>query len=266
MACRAILPNMRVCRNYRMGDTEFCVCHQNMTKEQIGKRWRERYLHSFRYLGLGNRSSFDHCMSYILDGTVKLSQHDISMLPWIRQSHVRLYCELIRLKFCEPMANPRLFGRCVSIFIDGSEDRSWVNTLLYQKISEMFQTDGDTFGIFIWYVLSILQRERYREDQISPLFPLILRLINSPAGIEYAISCPELNDFPKMYKTFDFSDTFLQDFLQGPFTDEIKKLRKEGYTLQKSRMDIYKEELMAKTWHPDRIWRYLEMGYEMDDE
>ena len=50
---------------------------------------------------------------------------------------------------------------------------------------------------------------------------------------------------------------FMFDFVESV----RKKLEKQRY---KHRIDTIKEELMMKAWHPDRIEKWLEMGYDMD--
>jgi hypothetical protein len=37
------------------------------------------------------------------------------------------------------------------------------------------------------------------------------------------------------------------------------------YKYLKERMDIIREELMMKTWHPTKIKCYLDLGYDIDD-
>ena len=37
------------------------------------------------------------------------------------------------------------------------------------------------------------------------------------------------------------------------------------YDYYKKRMDIYREELMKKVFHPQRLSRYLELGYDLFD-
>ena len=37
------------------------------------------------------------------------------------------------------------------------------------------------------------------------------------------------------------------------------------YDWLKKRMDILREELMVKVWHPSRIARYLEQGMDLED-
>jgi len=37
------------------------------------------------------------------------------------------------------------------------------------------------------------------------------------------------------------------------------------YVFLKERMDILREELMMKAWHPSRVMKWVEDGYDMED-
>lgn len=266
MACKAIRPDLGFCRNYAMEGTDFCHCHRNMVREVVEERWKERYLEQRVWFSLWHKPSLDKCMSYLLEPFVFLTKEDILKMPYPTSKLVPLYREMVRHKICEPMDNPFLFGRAVEMYVD------WVQLPLHtwrtsqmEKLEALFQTNEHSILCFITFLMCVLQRQRYPDEDVEDLFPKLLRLVDCDAGREFAMGCPELNGFPEVLQKYELPDCFTE-FLKGAFTEEIVKLRKEAFFIKKSRMNIVKEELMAKTWHPDRIWKYLEMGYEMDDE
>ena len=266
MACKAIRADLGFCRNYAMEGTDFCHCHRNMVREVVEERWKERYLKEKIWFSPWHKPSLDKCMSYLLEPFVFLTKEEVLKIPSQRRKFVPLYCELVLHKKCEPMDNPFLFGRAVETYVD------WSHLPIYQwrseemkKLEALFQTNEHSILCFVTFLMCVLQRERYPDEDVQDLFPKLLRLVDCDAGREFAMGCPELNGFPEVLQKYELPDCFV-DFLKGAFTERIKQLRKEAFFIQKSRMNIVKEELMAKTWHPDRIWKYLEMGYDMDDE
>ena len=266
MACKAIRPDLGFCRNYAMAESDFCHCHRNMVREVVEERWKERYLKEKRWFSPWDKPSLTKCLSYLLERFVFLSKEEILKMPSDRNKYVPFYCELVRHGFCEPMTNPFLFGRAVETYMN------WMNLPNYhwrseelKRLETLFQTNEQSMLCFITFLMCVLQRGRYPDEDIEALFPRLLRLMDCDAGRGFAMSCPELSGFPEALQKYELPDCFTE-FLKGPLTEEIVKLRKEAFFIQKSRMNIVKEELMAKAWHPDRIWKYLEMGYEMDDD
>ncbi len=225
------------------------------------QRWKWRYTTCTTYAPK-SEAALQKCLAPVLDGTVSLTQNDIK---WLNASdYVEIYCELVHHGFCDPLCNTSAFSWAVQFFMDGQAYGGWRARWL-RKIVRLFQTETRTLEFLFIFMSCICQRQRYNDEHIMPLYYPIRRLLDCDAGRKFAMTSPETTIFLRMITKDNLPEAFTS-FLQGEMTEMMKQLRKEGFLAQKSRMNICKEELMAKTWHPDRISKYLEMGYEMDDD
>ena len=56
-----------------------------------------------------------------------------------------------------------------------------------------------------------------------------------------------------------------QDKINWPRVSLNPSIFQCDYTFYRERMDVHREELMKKVYHPKRLTRYLKLGYDFDD-
>ncbi len=261
MACQAIRADRGFCRNYAVTGTHFCHCHRNLSSDTLKQRWII-YAKSKLGIYLRDKQTYERCCSYLENGVVKMTQEDVLKLP-ATKGGVALYLILVENCICSPTAHFPFFIKCAQHLCDLQMSELYFYPI-YNDLVKFFQKDRVTLLCFISVILAVAYRESYEEEDIEMLYPLLYKLLKCEAGKEFAMAAPDLLDIPQAVKKFFIPPSF-RTFLTEEYSIHIKKLRDEVKAEKKARMAVFKEELMAKTWHPDRLWKYLEMGYEMDD-
>ena len=77
-----------------------------------------------------------------------------------------------------------------------------------------------------------------------------------------------LNMYDTFYAIFSAvlgAEHTLTTYMASRFIPEIRSILKTEMAIQKAKMFYYKEEIVAKAWHPRRLELYLNMGYDLDD-
>lgn len=265
MACQAIKENATVCRNYAMSGEKFCHSHRNITKEVMTLRWRREYLYSggkgFFY---GNKDKTGkNVLAPLQNGHVVLTKTDIELIP-IRSRYIDIYALLMEGGFCDPLWNMRMFYRTLKYYLQ-IEQYDIRNYILKEKVfANVLTKDAGSLRLSIGFMIILANDPIYSGKLV--LFPLMMRLLDTSAGADYSWSAPDEKELLEVIETKYGENTIFMNFMRSRFLPEIREIRRTEKGIQRAKMDHVKEELMQFCWHPDRVEKYLEMGYDMGDD
>lgn len=223
-----------------------------------------------RYIGLywERFSVFDRrnekkILSDLESKRIVLTKEDILKIP-AQDRYVDSYLLLMEHGFIPRGTHPSLelttlwlYMRIISNFP--------INDLgLLRKLIEktMILSSGEAlYDFFLWISKALLNRPRLTQKLIGH----IPTLLDTEAA-------KELSWFPR--DTLDNLRVEYEKILgkEHPMTRclverwllDLKELYQAEKLIQKLKMDQCKEELMMDRWHPDRLDKYLSMGYDID--
>jgi hypothetical protein len=116
----------------------------------------------------------------------------------------------------------------------------------------------------IAYKVSSLPLAAFLHDHLINL----TRWMNSLLDLDIVKKLAWMNKCDVFYTTFSAvlgTEHTLTNYMIICFLPEIRSILKTEMGIQKAKMFHYKEEIVAKAWHPRRLELYLNMGYDLDD-
>jgi hypothetical protein len=276
MSCCALKSNYNACRNWSLVDSNFCHIHQDMTPELFKERWMTKYIIGKDRCPYYTVNSCPHKAKKILSDlrnrVVILSQEDIRKIP-VREAYVDIYLLLLENNFAQHGDHPRMefasYWFYVSILYNfphlqnpHQEIQSTLGILKALLEKHLILSSGKSLFTFLEFMGGT---SKGRARLTKHLHNFIPTLLDTDAAKEMSwMSFDELDKLRQTYEKELGVDHTLTKCLVQRWLLDIKELYHTEKAIQKLKMDHCKEELMMNRWHPDRLRKYLEMGYEIE--
>jgi len=273
MACCALTSNLRHCRNWSMLDNVFCHTHKDLTKEERKDRWFQRYILAKRpefsvYLHNDplipwHKRRRDALLKPLLTGEFSFTKEDVRKIPG-RRRYIDVYLLLLEYGFVKQGTHKALENLILWHFCE-TYLRHQIQNVLVTYISDIFiLSSGDSFYEFLLWIAGMAM-SRGGQRFTGPLLQLVPTLLDTPAAKELSwVSREKLDSIRIAYeKTLGKEHPLTRCLVQRWLLD-LKELYQTEKAIQKIKMDHCKEELMMNRWHPQRLEKYLNMGYSIE--
>jgi hypothetical protein len=246
-----------------------------MSTEKVKLRWMKRFI-----IGVDRTPFYTVNWPYrgtkilkdLKDQVVILTKEDIQKIP-VKEAYVDIYLLLLEHGFAQQGDHPRLefvaFWFYVSIlynFPHLRNQRQEIETTL-SLLKDLLEkhlilSSGKTLHSFLDFMGGTAKG---RARLVATLHTLIPTLLDTDAAKEMSwMSYDELDKLRLTYEKELGKDHVLTKCLVQRWLLDIKELYQTEKAIQKIKMDHCKEELMMNRWHPSRLEKYLEMGYDID--
>ena len=263
MACCAITGTLKNCRNWSCLDSQFCHAHRNLPQEILKDRWLKRYILRWDRFTVFNRQNEKQILSDLESKRIVLTKHDILKIP-AQERYVDIYLLFLEQGYVKRGTHVPLefvalwlYMRIVSNF--PANDLATLREFIERTL--ILSSGQALYDFILWVSFPVLNRARLTQKIIEH----IPTLLDTQAA-------KELSWFPR-----DTLDKLRQHYEQTPgrehavtrclverWLPDLKELYITEKAIQKIKMDQCKEELMMNRWHPSRLEKYLNMGYEID--
>jgi hypothetical protein len=267
MSCQALKANLRPCRNWSCLDSDFCAQHKSLSREEFKKRWVSRFIlgqQGYVHYTHWNQTVGVKMLSDMESKRIILTPADIANIP-PRDRYLDIYLFLVKHGYAKEEDNIDLLARAYWYYIEKSISVSvqWPNFPLQKEIRDiLILNSGKTFFRFL---MSLAKLSKSRQKFVTFAVQEVPKYLDSPAAKELSWWChKDLDALRLQYeKELSVDHTMTKCLVQRWLLD-LKELYITEKFIQKLKMDHCKEELMMNRWHPSRLEKYLNMGYEID--
>lgn len=275
MACSALKPNLKDCKNWSCLDSNYCHAHKDMTQEIHTQRWVKRHLlggDGFSSFSFWSPSKEAKILSDLRNGVVRLTKKDVLSIP-NNDRHLDAYVLLVMNGVASPLDNTSLFVRSLHYFcstrivmqeLHNFARPNHTPRLLGIIKTSVIESSDKTLREFLMFAPIFA---RSLESKTRFLIDFIPSLLDSRAAKELSWWSHEALDKIRIYyEKVVGADHALTRCLVSRWLLDLKELYATEKAIQKIQMNQCKEELMQNRWHPDRLIHYYEHhGIESDD-
>jgi hypothetical protein len=269
MACCAIKKNLKDCRNWSTLESEYCHLHQKISPELLRLRWVKRFI-----LGYGApvfsfywpNPSGQRILDDIKSGRIVLTKDDLALIPKLDR-YLDIYVFLVIHNIIVPSDNVSLHARCLAYFTNvmiqhqAQNGKDYPNRLTGLIAETIILGSGELFYTFLMLASNLAKNQ----SRLRFLMEFVPTLLDSGAAKELSwFPRDELDKLRLEYEKVLGADHPLTKCLVQRWLLDLKELYQTEKAIQKLKMDQCKEQLMMDRWHPDRLQKYLDMGYEID--
>lgn len=260
-----------------MLNSNFCHAHQDMTPELFKERWMTKYIIGKDRTPYYTVNSCPHKAKKILNDlrakVVVLTKEDICKIP-IRERYVDIYLLLLEHNFAKHGDHPRMeiasYWFYISIlgnfpFLQNPHQdiSSTLGILKGHLEKHLILSSGKSLFTFLEFIGGT---SKGRNRLTAYLHTFIPTLLDTDAAKEMSwMSYDELDKLRETYEKELGKEHTLTKCLVQRWLLDIKELYHAEKAIQKIKMDYCKEELMMNRWHPSRLQKYLDMGYEIEE-
>jgi len=272
MKCQAIKENLSGCKCNAAKDSVYCSSHRGDAYQEYHKgRWWKKYilgnkngLYFFEYERKGENRIYKDLTS----GHIKITPEDVASIPPLDR-YIDIFAFLCLNNWAKPQDNERLWRKSMLyvitqhlLFNIGRLEgyRSSVN-----DIQDALLTSPELFT-------DLMDLIAYKISSVTVLHAIhlenITQWMNHLLELDIAKKISWMNKRDVFYATFSAvlgTEHTLTKYMDSRFLPEIRSILRTEMGIQKAKMLHYKEELVAKAWHPRRLELYLNMGYPLDD-
>ena len=254
--------------------SNYCYAHRNMTPEGIRDRWLNKYIIGvnryplYTIISPFNKSKI---LKDLHSKTIVLTREDILKIP-AKEAYVDIYMLLLENKFAQYGDHPRL--EFIGLWLYTSllynfpfvaypvHHQTSLRELRLQLEKHLILSSGRSLYKFLNFMGGTAMGRRKVAEELLWLIP---RLLDTEAAKEMSwMSYDELDKIRLTYEKHLGKNHALTKCLVQRWLLDIKELYQTEKAIQKIKMDQCKEELMMNRWHPSRLQKYLNMGYEID--
>lgn len=283
MACCAIKKDGTRCRNYAFqlsADTDektlpLCWSHRRYSKWLHAIRWWHRYFQKHIFTYRWSKHLGPQMLRDLQNGWVTLRSASVGRIP-ATNLYIDIYTLLCSHGYIQAAWNTGLYNHTIGYILQrlfmmaevpnpnlAEEDRKalrpYVDTFLSQSSGYHFLLQQLPSIVQIPLLQDCVQQHPYVIPEWLDTFK------ESELGKELSWSATELCPrLAKMYEPLP-PDNSLRNHMLQRFLPDLCELYEAEKQTQKWKMDHIKEELMATTWHPDRVKKLLEGGLDPDD-
>lgn len=275
MSCCALTSQLKQCRNWSLLDSPLCHAHQSLTSEDLKDRWMRKYIigpsRSPVYT-VFRQAMKAKILADLREEVVVLTKKDVQTIP-AREAYVDIYLLLLENKFAQYGDYPKL-ERCglwlyqlllnQFPFDNYAVWRRQPLHLLKKKIEDVLITSSgkSLFDFFMFIGMAVVGRPRLL-NQMQGYIPTLL---DTEAAKELSwLPRQELDKIRVEWEECAKPNRHpLMRCLVERWLLDLKELYLTEKAIQKLKMDQCKEELMMDRWHPTRLQKYLDMGYNIE--
>lgn len=261
--CTAFADDHRRCRLVQEANKKTCIIHKNYYKN-----WFEKHHPHFGIRNLTKRKLAELEFQILEGHVVPTKDYVLSIATF---SHMVPYYLLLCRGGTDPMTNPNMFHLAVEMIChdallgmryDPERSTNWqiisstsINTLLV-KPEYCIIVLQDVVMYLLRYIEPILIHQRLDEYQERILEVWDLFLSNS--NMIQILKSQEFKEFltTTQKSIRERAEHFLSFYMRNMET-LVTTMMQTSETIIRSRVQIYKEELMAYCWSPERIEKYL---------
>lgn len=271
MACLGITIKNRqpfCCRNFATNDSYFCASHNTLTPEVLKQRWIRLYLRFCKY-SYRDEKGAEHVLAPLRAGIFTLTREDILAIHSNRLGALDTYLLLLREGYCEPVDNIVYFLRSILYCLNLVSLQAATHPLLALLKEVFFNTSMKLYETSVHAILSLSSSTSPANHKAYGLHPETQVLLREITDTEIAHQWAWTNPKERLEKFFGDEPKPAEEmvhFMRTVFFPCIDRIYMEGKQVQKMRIDSVKKELMAVCWHPDRVMKYMEMGFDMDGD
>jgi len=272
MKCQAIKENLSGCKANAVKNGVYCSSHRDSNyKDHHKARWWKKYilgnkngLYFFQYERKGeNRIHKD-----LTSGCIKITPEDVRKIP-IVDRYIDIFAFLCLNNWAKPQDNERLWRKSM-LYVINQHIMFQIRRLEgyssgANDIQDALLTSPELFT-------DLMNLIAYKVSSLTVLHAIHLenltRWMNSLLELDVTKKIAWMNKGLEFYAIFSAvlgTEHALTKYMASRFLPEIRCILKAEMGIQKAKMLHYKEEIVAKAWHPRRLELYLNMGYSLDD-
>jgi hypothetical protein len=224
-----------------------------------------KYIRDADYRHYGEMRA-EHVVAPLRAGLFTVSKEDFKGMNW--DSLIDIYILLLRDGFCMPEDNLQMFMRLVHFYLNIRSLHAESHYLWIPTFEVLFNTSVALYEKSLDVIISMSSTKAPPNTRAYALHPetqvLLRDAIDTDIGSEWSWTSPKQR-YEGYFSKEPMPAPEMIDFMRTTFFPRVKEIYIEEKEVQKMRMDHCKEQLMMVCWHPDRVMKYLEMGYEPDD-
>lgn len=280
MSCSAITRNFKDCRNWSCLDSKFCHAHRNLSEETLTQRWLTKYIIGENRIPVYTIISpfkKEKILADLQNEVVVLTKKDISKIP-ATEGYVDIYLLLLENNFARYGDHPALERMGLWLYqlimyhfpYDNRDEfqRSRLMTLKKKIETHLITHSGKSlYDFFMFIGMAVLGRGKLAKQMLE----FVPTLLDTQAAKELCwYSHDDLDSIRKEWeecvkvpKGPPMRHPLLRCLVERWLPD-LKELYQTEKAIQKLKMDQCKEELMMDRWHPTRLQKYLDMGFDLD--
>ena len=272
MKCQAIKENLSGCKCNAAKDGVYCSSHRGDAYQEHHKgRWWKKYilgnkngLYFFQYERKGENRIYKDLTS----GHIKITPEDVASIPPLDR-YIDIFAFLCLNNWAKPQDNERLWRKSMlyvitkHLLFNIGRLEGYSSTV--NDIQDALLTSPELFT-------DLMDLIAYKISSLTILNAIhlenITQWMNRLLELDIVKKISWMNKRDVFYATFSAvlgTEHTLTKYMDSRFLPEIRSILRTEMGIQKAKMLHYKEELVAKAWHPRRLELYLNMGYPLDD-
>lgn len=273
MKCLAIKKNLVCCKANAVAYEDYCAFHRDSDyEEHHRKRWWKKYILGQKrgpYLNSYGQQGRERITSDIESGRIVITDDDMGSIPKEDQ-YIDIYALLCKLGVARANSNTSLWVKgllyVITCHLVGHRNLSGKILTYVNELQEILLFDTtELFGLFLEMIAAKVARTPgFNVSNLVNITSWMSQLLE--LDLTKRLSWENKADF--IYNSFCAELTpehHLTHWMAGRFVPELKNILKTEMEVQKAKMLHYKEEIVAKAWHPRRLELYLNMGYSLED-
>lgn len=272
MKCQAIKENLSGCKCNAAKDGVYCSSHRGDAYQEHHKgRWWKKYilgnkngLYFFQYERKGENRIYKDLTS----GQIKITPEDVASIPPLDR-YIDIFAFLCLNNWAKPQDNERLWRKSMLYVIT---QHLLFNIGRLEGYSSSVNDIQDALLTSPELFTDLIDLIAYKISSVTVLHAIhlenITQWMNRLLELDIAKKISWMNKRDVFYATFSAvlgTEHTLTKYMDSRFLPEIRSILRTEMGIQKAKMLHYKEELVAKAWHPRRLELYLNMGYPLDD-
>jgi hypothetical protein len=272
MKCQAIKENLSGCKCNAAKDGVYCSSHRGDAYQEHHKgRWWKKYilgnkngLYFFQYERKGENRIYKDLTS----GQIKITPEDVASIPPLDR-YIDIFAFLCLNNWAKPQDNERLWRKSMLYVIT---QHLLFNIGRLEGYSSSVNDIQDALLTSPELFTDLMDLIAYKISSLTVLNAIhlenITQWMNRLLELDIAKKISWMNKRDVFYATFSAvlgTEHTLTKYMDSRFLPEIRSILRTEMGIQKAKMLHYKEELVAKAWHPRRLELYLNMGYPLDD-
>ena len=263
MACQALTSTLKDCRNWSCLDSDFCYQHYDLSSEVLKDRWFKRYVMHWNRFTVFNRRNEKKMLSDLKSKRIVLTQTDILKMP-AQERFVDIYLLFMEHGYVKRGTNAPLEFTALRLYMNimtsyPQQELAALGNLIERNL--ILSSGQALYNFILWLSYPVLNRTKLTTRMIE----YIPTLLDTEAAKELSwVPRDHLDKLRVEYEKVPGKDHALTKCLVQRWLPDLKELYQTEKAIQKMKMDQCKEELMMDRWHPDRLQKYLDMGYEID--
>jgi hypothetical protein len=240
----------RRCRLERESNKITCEIHKNYYKDWLQKHTKQ-ISGGWAIMNPRERVEF---VFQISNKYVKLTEYEISALTREQTGFYRLI-----MKYTD--YSPLINGTCLNEVILQEIDYYTTVYHLHKQIEYLLKDVKSVFMILYILQMNLIHKSMGSVEKYFDLLTTFMSAENCRQILYSSYTTDLFNEnkgFIKKYAPYFPED----DGLNCKWIRSFNKLHSKSIV---DRMNIYKEELMAKAWHPKRVEAWLDAGLDIED-